>query len=324
MIETKSTPFLYSMFKMNLKISSWLLAVVLLLLSGCADFEPLARPEIRSDAQLSMSPSGNLVFLFRREPGKYSKMDGRLFSVENGMSQRVRQVNLPEEVWSTSWAYEEDQLLVAGVEGEENVLWKIDVFTDKRTVIYRSKQALNFLHEFTPGRYIFLEAYGVSSGRTYSTWQVLENGIKRQLYDRPFNSAAHISKIGDFLFLYPPDKILMTLEGKFPGFPEGVLDRMPWSLGCQKDKTTMCWQTYIEKYNGLFYRGTKEMIGDDGRCAVPGKWYQSSSSSLSRNGKTVVFHSLKDFDSKERGIFMVRFAPDTCLVNEIPLNGTSP
>nr|CBA29575.1 hypothetical protein Csp_A12840 [Curvibacter putative symbiont of Hydra magnipapillata] len=309
---------------MKLKITSLLLAIALLLLSGCSDFEPLARPEIRSNAQLSISPSGNLVFLFRREPGKYSKMDGHLFSVENGISQRVREVTLPEEVWSTSWAYEEDQLLVAGVESGENILWKIDVFTDKRTVVYRGKQPLNFLHEFTPGRYIFLEAYGVSSGRTYSTWQVLENGTKRQLYDRPFNAAAHISKIDDFLFLYPPDKILMTIEGKFPGFPNGVLDRMPWSLDCQKDKTTMCWQTYLDNYNGKFYPGTMEMIGDEGRCKVPGIWIQEAGTALSRNGKTVVFHSIKDRETKERGIFLARFAPETCLVHEIPLNRTSP
>lgn len=309
---------------MKLKTTLLLLAIALTLLSGCSPFEPITRSEIGSDAQLSISPSGNLVFLFRRDSGKNSEVNGRLFSVENGVSQLVREVNLPAPVWSTAWAYEEDQILVAGADGGEYALWKVDVFTDKRTVVYRGKQPSNFLHEFTPGRYIFLEAYGVSSGRTYSTWQVLENGTKRQLYDRPFNAAAHISKIDDFLFLYPPDKILMTIEGKFPGFPKGVLDRMPWSLDCQKDKTTMCWQTYLDKYNGKFYPGTMEMIGDEGRCKVPGIWIQKAGTALSRNGKTVVFHSIKDRETKERGIFLVRFASETCLVHEIPLNRTSP
>lgn len=294
---------------------------IVLLLSACANFETLAQPEIRSDAQLSISPSGKQVFLFRRDPGKYAKMNGRLFNVENGKSRWVREVTLPEIVWSTNWGYEEDQILVSGEDGEDKVLWKVNVLTDKRIEIYRSTGHLRFLHEFTPGRYIFLEANPHESGRKYSTWHALENGVKKELNGKPFRLASYLSNVHGNLFLYSPNNLIMPIEGEMPDLPAGVLDRTPWSLDCQSEHTTMCWQTYLDKFNGSYYPGTMEMIGDEGRCVVPGTWISENGTKLSRNGKTVVFHAINDFSSKERGVYLVRYVYGTCLVNEILIIG---
>lgn len=290
-------------------------------LSGCADFEPLTRSEIPNDAQLSISPSGKQVFLFRKEPGKYGKMDGRLITIEDGKSKEVREIKLPDYVLSTNWAFEEDQILVSSSEASEFILWKININTNEKKDIYRSKMPITFLHEFTPERFIFLEAYGESSGRKYSTWQVLENGMKRELSNRPFGLAANLSRIRENLFLYPPDRNIFYLEGKFTGYPTGVLDQLPWSLDCQGEKHVMCTQGYLKRYKTHFYSGTYEFIGEDGRCMVPGEWFGASNHMMSRDGETFVFHARKDFDSKDRNIFLVRFSSGSCLVNELLNSG---
>lgn len=301
---------------------AWLgVFAISLLISACADFEPLAQPEIRSDAQLSISPSGNQVFLFRRDPGKYAKMHGRLFNVGNGQSRWVRDVTLPEVVWDTAWAYEEDHLLIAGGDGDDKVLWKLNVNTDQKTEIYRGKQFISFLHEFTPGRYIFLEAYSFNSGHRYSKWQVLEKGVKRQLSNDSYGAASYLSNIDGNLFLYPPNKILRVIEGEFPDLPPGVLDRTPWSLNCQGAINPVCVQSYLKKYKEFYYSSTLELIGSTGRCVTPGDWFSASSEMLSRDGKSLIFHAATSLIDKERKIFLVRFDEDTCLVDEIKLQG---
>lgn len=294
----------------------WVL-VLSALVVACATRPPVQVGDISTHMEVSVSPDGSRLFLYWRDKDKPSQVRARLLRIVGDKTELISNLEFPPDVLSTAYGYSNNEVLATTYKDGVGKLWKINVITQEKTLITEGDRVLGFPVEQKPGRYVFLETSGTSR---FSFWQRLENGKKTQINDYPFRAASNLNLLKDGLIIYTPGNAFMLIDGKWTQLPKDVYKGSPFFIECTQLDDVVCFKSYLGKFE-KFYPSTKEILSNDKRCTVPGVWRDTRGVSLSRNGEIVVFHAVKNHDTFERGLYLVRFNEETCLVNEISMSG---
>lgn len=298
-------------------IQIFLIIILSVWIVACATRPPVQVGDISNQMQISVSPDGSRLFLYWRDKDKPSQVRARLLWIIGDKTELIRNLELPPDVLSTAYGYSNDEVLATTYKDGIGKLWKINVTTQKKILVTEGDRRLAFPLEQKPGRYVFLEGSGASH---FSFWQRLENGKKTQINDYPFRAASNLNILKDGLIVYTPGNRFMVIDGSLPKLPRYVYQGGPFFVDCTQMDEIVCLKSYLGKFE-IFYPDTMEIITNNKRCSVPGIWRDVRESVLSRNGKVIVFHAVKNHDTFERGLYLVRFNEETCLVNEISMSG---
>lgn len=284
---------------------------------ACATRPPVQVGDISNQMQVSVSPDGSLLFLYWRDKDQPSQVRARLLKIVDNKTEFLSDLELPSDVSSTAYGYSNNEVLVTTYKEGIGKLWKINVATQERALVINSDHRLDFPVEPKPGRYVFLKRNGANN---FAFWQRFENGRKIQVNDYPFRAASELNILKNGVIIYTPGNAFMLINEKWTKLPKDVYKGSPFFIKCTQLDDVVCHKSYLGKFD-KYYSSTEELISDSKHCTAPGTWRDTRGTSLSRSGEVLVFHAVKNHDTLERGLYLVRFNEDVCDVSEISVKG---
>lgn len=291
--------------------------LVLACSAGCSTAS-VKSEEIQNTTRLAISPNGQRLVVVWGDGSNASF--GKLLELQGSTVASGRSIVLPEKTKHIAFSSTNDQLIAVTFDQHSSELFKIDLHTNQRELIYKSQFQLGFPLEVSDGNHVFLESDGVSS----STWKRYRNGKKTQLSQETFRGASPLSVLGESLFLSVPTSPVsfLAIHGEVPEQAKAMLDKSTFFAMCADRNPLVCLRTNMHVVNDRhgYYALTMTIFNGQKRCRVNGNWIDPREVVISRDGSTIVFHDVVPDSNGQRAIYVIKNNTD-CSVQKIETKG---
>lgn len=265
---------------------------------GCASNESTHENRgMPANAQLSLSPDGNLILVTWRDQEK--KLNVRLISVIDGDEQQYLNIGLPDDFYTGSFSNDGEWIIytTAG-KNSDGSFQRINIRTGKIEDIYKNSNLKRFPIEMGRNDYVFLE-HQVVGNVSIHQWMRLVGNDKRLLNNRGFQSAAPLNSAGNSLFILTPGG-LYSIFNSIPDFIQKMVDKDVVALACSDGDSLRCSVNTIFPKNGknlshiMFYKYGKKYRLDY-------EYFDVSELRVARSADRYAFLSRKSIDDLNQG-----------------------
>lgn len=304
-----------------MKISSKIIctAFFALLLAACSTVdEKRASINFSDNAQLALSPNGSKLLVTWNDKNGDAQAKLVEFAANNLTS--IRNIELPAKTFTTSFAKNDEYLLITtNNDGASNLL-KLDIEKQQLNVIYQSSSLLRFPLEIVVDQYAFLEGRD-GSGRS-SQWKSLSNGVLTLLNEKGYGMATRLDIIGNSLFLLEPwsPPAFRAIQGSLPLGLNSMIKKDTFLVKCadRMPLTCLIGSIFLEPGGSQFVGGI-ELIDEHKKCKPSGYWRDPREVQISREGNVAVFHAQQKKNSETRILVVINNREGKCAVSQITL-----
>lgn len=272
--------------------------------------------DIPDNAQLALSPDGSRLVVSWNEGS--GKLHAKLLELEGKRLASIREIALPADTFTTAFATTRQHLLITTTNKKSSDLLKFDLDKGVAELIYKSPYVMRFPLEVSNGHYVFLE--GENADNRLSQWQRLQNGDKSLVNPKRYQMAAPLNVVGESLFLLEPwnPPAFRNLSGALPEGLTSLVDANTFSIRCADKQPLTCLREHL--YFQPSTRSRMEILNDQQRCQIAGRWIDSREVQISRDGSTVAFHAaINDFDGP-RAIYIAKNSGADCGAAPLAIN----
>lgn len=282
-------------------------------ISGCDGIPRQQIDDIPINASLLISPDGSRVIVINRSDLK----SGTLLELIGATVITRREILFPINTKNISYSKNNDDLLLTTEENDQFVLHKFNLSSLKTKRIFQIRESFTYPVEISDNVYAML----VGTPRNGMTWKQYSQGsiteINSQIYSR---ATSKLNMINNSLFTVMPYR---EIQGELPKEIR-YLARNSWYMSCAIRMPYVCIQdkTQVSTTPEKGYlETTLFVVNDSKRCEVAGRWTGVGEVDISRDGSTAIFLAKKKSPPEERGIYIIKNAPDNCFVDEIKIKG---
>ncbi|MFZ6750663.1 hypothetical protein [Undibacterium sp. Ren11W] len=310
--------FCQTALKLNLSRLIFILLCTLSL-SACVSpsYDGTSR-EIPDNTQLALSPNGQRLLVSWNDSS--GKLHAKLLDLKGSEVATIREVALPPNTLSTTFANNNAQILVTTWDKQVNQLLKINLSDDSARLIYQSPYNLRFPLEVSDENYVFLE--GQDAKNSINLWQRFQHSEKTILNGMSYRSATRVNVIKDAVFIIEPwtPPAFRNLAGELPQGLSALVDKTTFDIRCADRSPLTCLRKHLY-YGDQGSYSTMEILNGKQRCEIAGRWIDSRGVLISRDGSSVVFHAAMLRHGGTRAIYFIKNTGQSCTASSIAITG---